>query len=117
MKNIAQLANVIKQAGVGAVQASSPVNILFGVVSATNPLEVTVDQRFTLDEDFLIIPESLTEYKVSLAHTHSYSGGTTGAALPDEIVIRRGLEVGDALILIRMQGGNQFLIFDRVVSS
>lgn len=52
MKNIRLLANVIKSAGVGAVQASSPVEITLGVVSNTSPLEVTIDQRFSLDEDF-----------------------------------------------------------------
>lgn len=115
MKNIGLLANVIKSAGVGAVRAGSPVEIIFGVVSNTSPLEVTIDQRFSLDEDFLIIPENLTEYKVSLNHTHSYSGGTTGPALTEELVIRKGLEVDDVVILFRMQGGNQYLIFDRVV--
>jgi hypothetical protein len=115
MNNIGLLANVIKKAGFGAVQSGSPVEITYGVVSNTSPLEVTVDQRFSLDEDFLIVPESLTEYKIPVNHTHDYSGGTTGPALTEELVIRRGLEVNDIVILFRMQGGNQYLIFDRVV--
>jgi hypothetical protein len=115
MNNITKLANVIKTAGVGAVRAGSPVEITYGVVSNTSPLEVIVDQRFSLDEDFLIVPESLTEYKILVSHTHSYSGGTTGPALTEELFIRRGLEVNDVVILFRMQGGNQYLIFDRVV--
>lgn len=115
MNNIGKLANVIKSAGVGAVRAGSPVEITFGVVSNKSPLEVTVDQRFSLDEDFLIVPESLTEYKIPVNHTHDYSGGTTGPALTEDLVIRRGLDVDDVVILFRMQGGNQYLIFDRVV--
>jgi hypothetical protein len=115
MKKIGELANLIKQAGAGATEAGKPVNILFGSVTHINPLEVTVDQRFALDEDFLIVPESLTEYKIDVSHTHSYSGGTTGPALAQELLIRRGLEVGDSLLLLRMQGGQQYIILDRVV--
>ncbi|MDF2651714.1 MAG: hypothetical protein K0Q73_7519 [Paenibacillus sp.] len=115
MKKIAELANLIKQAGVGAVDASSPVNIIFGEVTKVNPLEVTVNQRFALDEDFLIVPESLTEYLIDVSHTHSYSSETTGPALPEKLLIRRGLEVGDALLLLRMQGGQQYIILDRVL--
>lgn len=117
MKNIALLAETIKHAGVGAVNAGAPVTIVFGVVSNTSPLEVTVDQRFSLDEDFLIVPESLTEYKIDVSHTHSYTGGTTSSALNEEKVIRRGLVAGDIVIMFRMQGGKQYLIFDRMAVS
>ncbi|MBP1961167.1 DUF2577 domain-containing protein [Paenibacillus aceris] len=101
MKKIAELANLIKQAGVGAVDATSPVSVLLGTVTNTNPLEVSVDQRFSLVEDFLIIPEQLTHYEV-----------TIGIQV---VVIRRGLEIGDSLILLRMQGSQQYIILDRAV--
>lgn len=106
---------VIKQAAMAAYEAGGPVAIMFGSVTKTNPLEVNVDQRFTLDADFLIVPESLVKYEIDVKHTHSYSGGTTGEALPDKLLIRRGLEVGDKLIMLRMQGGQRYLILDKVV--
>ncbi|MEC0232268.1 DUF2577 domain-containing protein [Paenibacillus alba] len=95
------LVRALKQASVGAVEAGAPVAFVFGEVKQVNPLEVTVDQRFALDEDFLVIPEQLTPYEVTV-------GDQT-------IVIRRGFEVGDSLLLIRMQGGQRYLILDRVV--
>lgn len=101
MKKIAELANLIKRAGVGAVEAGSPVTVLYGSVINISPLEVNVDQRFTLDEDFLIVPEHLTPYSIVI--------GT------QTVVIRRGFEVGDTLILLRVQGGEQYVILDRVV--
>lgn len=105
----------IKQAAMDAIAASNPVAILFGEVTKTNPLEVNVDQRFTLTADFLIVPESLIMYEVDARHNHSYGEGTTGFGLQDKLLIRRGLEVGDKLILIRMQGGQRYLIMDRTV--
>lgn len=101
------------------MEANNPVSIMFGEVSKINPLEVNVDQRFTIDADFLIVPESLTRYEVNLNHTHSYTddgiAGTTGAALTQIIVIRPGLQKGDKVVLIRMQGGQKYLILDKVV--
>lgn len=108
------LTNLIKTAARQAVDASNPVHILFGEVTSADPLEVNVDQRFNLTADFLVIPESLSRYEVDLSHSHSYSGGTTGESLTSLVVIREGLQVGDKLILIRVQGGQKYVIFDKV---
>lgn len=89
---------------------------MFGTVTKAYPLEVNVDQRFTIDADFLIVPESLTPYEISLQHNHTTDTGTTGDALTQPVVIRRGLQVGDKVVLLRMQGGQKYLILDRVVS-
>jgi len=89
--------NAIKQAAIEAVAASNPVTILFGEIMQTYPLEVNVDQRFTLTADFLILTEATKELRVG------------------ETIIRRGLRVGDIVILVRAQGGQQYLVLDRVV--
>jgi hypothetical protein len=117
MKKMGELVNMMKQLGAGAVDAGNPVTIVYGEVTQINPLEVNVDQRFTLSEDFLIVPEQLTSYEIDLKHTHSYSNGTTGESLVEKVVIRRGLEAGDKLLLLRVQGGQQYIIFDRVVEA
>lgn len=106
----------IKKAALGAMYASSPVNIEFGVVNSVNPLEVSIDQRKTFTKEFFVIPESLTTYELDLSHSHSYSQGSTGNALTKPVIVRRGLEKGDKLILLRMQGGQQYVILDRLVS-
>lgn len=93
----------IKQAAMDAVAASNPVNVLLGNVKSTNPLMINVDQRFDLDADFLIHTESMTELRVTV-------GGT-------EYTVRPGLQVGDKVVLLRVQGGQQYVILDRVVST
>lgn len=112
------LLDLVKQAGAGAVEAGNPVNILFGTVTKASPLEVNVDQRFTLTEEFFIIPERITRYEVDLKHTHQYtddgSDMTTAEALPVKIIIRSGLQVGDKVLLCRVQGGQQYVILDKV---
>jgi len=122
---MADLLNTIKKAAEDAIRAGNPAAIMFGIVTKKEPLEVRVDQRLILPAALLLVPESLTHFEIKLQHTHQYtdsseSGTTTRAtqpALPAEpIVIRRGLEVGDSVLLLRVQGGQQFVILDRVVS-
>lgn len=80
------LLDIIKAAGLGAVDAGNPVAVLFGTVKQTNPLEVLVDQRLTLTEDLLVL---LERAKV--------------------------LDANDTVALLRVQGGQQFVVLDRVV--
>lgn len=96
-----KLLNLIKHASLGALEAGNPLAIQFARVTHSNPLEVNVDQRFTLEEDFLIVPDSLMEHKLIIGSV--------------EYTLKRGLEVGDKVILLRVQGGQQFIILDRVV--
>lgn len=114
------LIDLIKQAAMESVNAGDPMAIIYGTVTADSPLEINVDQRFTLDADFIEVPESLTHFEINLYHNHKYTDdgteGNTGFSLPEEpIVIRRGLEVGDKVYLLRVQGGQKYVVFDRVV--
>lgn len=109
------LLTAIKKAGVQAMGAENPVNVIFGEIMKANPLEVLIDQRFTLDADFLIIPETLTRYEVDLKHAHSSGSGSTGESLTQKVVIRPGLQDGDKVILLRVQRGQKYVILDKVV--
>lgn len=95
------------------MQAQNPVHILFGTVTKTNPLEVNVEQKFTLTEDFLVLTERLTPYEEK-EHTHSSANGET-APPSKPLIIRVGLKSGDKVLLLRMQGGQQFVVLDKVV--
>lgn len=131
------LLNLVKQAGAGAVEAGNPMAVMFGTVVKQSPLEINVDQRFTLTEEFFIIPESLKylrecdeKFTVSLkgnfqtgpvveeeseeqwtGSTRMYGGEIT--VIRDKIPLAP-FEVGDKLILLRVQGGQQYIILDRV---
>lgn|SRR5690606_26231083 len=110
------LANAIKQISQNLNDSGNPLAVMFGTVTKESPLEVLVDQRLLLDEDFFIIPEQLTRYEIDLRHYHETNGEPTRDALPDKVVIREGLKVGDGVVLLRVQGGQQFVVLDKVVS-
>ncbi|KGN00308.1 DUF2577 domain-containing protein [Clostridium botulinum] len=109
--------DTIKKASMGAIGSSNPVNILFGEVLSTDDFKIKVDQKLVLDRDFFIIPESLIRYVIGLKHTHDYKDNsiTNLDTALDEIVIREGLKPGDKVLLLRVQGGQQFVILDKVV--
>lgn len=109
------LSDTIKRLGAGAIEARNPVAVMYGEVTKVDPLEILVDQRFTLESDFLDVTERLTRYEIDLKHNHIYSGGETEDALTDKVVIREGLKVGDSVLLLRVQGGQKYVVLDKVV--
>ena len=110
------LSDTIKRLGAGAVNSGNPVTVMFGTVTKVSPLEVNVDQRFKLDEDFLIVTERMTRYELDLKHRHRTSAEDTQESLVDKVIIREGLQVGDGVLLLRVQGGQKYVVWDKVVT-
>lgn len=128
------LLRAIKKSAVEAVEASKPTAIIFGTVILTNPLHIRVGQKLTLTMEQLKLSRNVTTYTITVGmelftdntiHTHSYrddgqslmTGSNhhnhpmTGIKL---ITIHNGLAIGDEVIMVRMQGGQQFVVIDRV---
>lgn len=98
------LSDILKKIAAGA--AADSAEILYGVVKSTVPLSVTVDSRFTLPEEALVMPESLEALKLKVVHD------VDGEKVTKEILLRRGLKAGDMVILLA--AGGQYLILDRI---
>ena len=94
--------DIIKQASLGAVSNTNPVAFSYGTVVSAQPLQIQVEQRFILTGPALVIPESVTESRMVLEGR--------------EILLRRGLEAGVRVLLVRMQGGQSYIVLDRLVS-
>ncbi|GGJ68323.1 hypothetical protein GGR02_001823 [Anoxybacillus voinovskiensis] len=82
------LIDLIKTVAVKAVEATNPVHVLFGTVVSESPLEVQIHQKLKLTEEFLVITERVTQANLKRA---------------------------DKVILLRVQGGQQFVVLDKVV--
>ena len=124
----------MKQAGVEARGANGPVNVCFGKVISTTPLQVLVDQKMTLGSAQLVLTRNVTNYEVNVTveweteeetttHTHDVEGiesdenqqthnhKTTGKK---KMTVHNSLVKGDELVLIRQQGGQKYIVIDRV---
>lgn len=153
------LLDTIKRAAIDAINATNPVNVLYGKVTKINPLEIQVHQKLTLTSEFLILGSNVTDHEVDMTvnhttgnalgnidlnHSHGYSGNTSnsgetphdhgysGTTSPSggtrdlshshsysgkkKFIVHNALKLGEKVILLRVQGGHQFVVLDRVVS-
>ncbi|MBD2846186.1 DUF2577 domain-containing protein [Paenibacillus sp. IB182496] len=100
---MAGMLDLIKAAGASAVEAGAPVQLRYGVVASVEPLAITVDQRFSLTRPFLVLTAALQRLTVSVDGS--------------ERVVRPGLQPGERVLLVRMQGGQQYVVLDKVVEA
>lgn len=120
MHDANDLVRAVQQISSNAGQAGQPADIMSGTVVGTNPLKINVEQRFDITQEQLIIPERFTDHKVEISfeeetgnagepeHKHKYGGEKI------TVTVHGALKKGDSVELIRQQGGQKFLIADKV---
>ena len=123
------LLEIIKQAGIEAMEASKPVKIMLGEVKSVNPLMIMVEQKLPLTEDFLILTYAVKDHwrDMTVDHlTENASGGSGDSAYASHnhgykgrkpFLIHNDLVVGEHVLLLSMQGGQKFIVVDRVVTA
>lgn len=134
---------IIKQAALDAVNAAKPVEVCFGKVTSEKPLKILVEQKMTLGEKQLVLSRNVTTFTTevtvdwksenhSIPHNHdinltdsngdSVTGSTQNKDVPHiheitgkkKITIHNELVVGDEVILVRQQGGQKYIVWDRI---
>lgn len=128
------LVRAVKKAAVEAVRAENPMGVCHGTVTGLSPLEITTDQKLILGEKQLILTNAVRDYTVEMtvdhvteviSHGHSvtdtYTGGGTAQPVDHShpykgrksFRVHLGLKVGEKVILVRCDGGQQFVVLDR----
>ncbi len=118
MADANELVNAIKKAAKDAEEAGKPVNVVIGTVTAANPLTITTEQQMPLGKSQLILSRNVTSHTVSVNvdwNTESADGHTQPVQGTKTMTINNGLAVGDKVWMIREQGGQRFIVVDRVV--
>ena len=62
---------LIKHIALAAFEESKPVAVVYGEVTGTDPLEVTVDQKLKLTEDFLLLTNAVRDHYVYMTVDHT----------------------------------------------
>ena len=62
---------LIKYIALAAFEESKPVAVVYGEVTGTDPLEVTVDQKLKLTEDFLLLTNAVRDHYVYMTVDHT----------------------------------------------
>ena len=105
MANYNALLEVMKQAGANASKSSAPVNVCFGKVTSASPLKILVEQKITLGSAQLVLTRNVTDYDVNVTISDS----------EQTMTIHNALRVDDKVILLRVQGGQKYVVMDKVV--
>lgn len=143
MPDANELVGILKKAALEAVEAAKPVNVYFGEVVGTKPLQINVEQKMILGEKQLILSRNVTDFETMVTiewlsesglgtHTHTVTGIDGGGddinlttsvknlahshkiTGKKEITVHNGLAVGDEVILLRQQKGQKFIVWDRI---
>lgn len=121
------LVSLLKQAAIEVVEAAKPVKVMFGEVKTINPLQIMVEQKLPLTEEFLILTEAVKDHEHEITvidwQTENASGGGGDSAYAahahqivgrKRIILHNALQVGEKVMLLAMQGGQKFIVVDRV---
>ena len=105
MANYNELVKVMKQAGVNATEAKNPVNVCYGKVTSETPLKISVEQKITLGTAQLVLARNVTDYDMKITIDNQ-----------EKIIkVHNGLKVGEEVLLLRKQGGQKYIVVDRMV--
>lgn len=126
-EHIPEFLKAIKKAALDAFVASKPSEIYYGVVISESPLKINVEQKFTLNAAQLVLTRNVTDFYDDITviawRTENESGGGGDAAFASHshalvgrkhIIVHNRLLTGDKVILIRQQGGQKYIVIDRV---
>lgn len=135
-----EILELMKTAAMDVVKASRPVNVHFGTVKSESPLTIELDQKILLTQEFLVLSRNVTEHEIDMTvdhitedadnpqtdkmaggggdpsfvshlhihhHKHPYKGRKT-------FLVHKGLKTGERVIVISIQGGGRYLVWDRV---
>ena len=112
----------VKRAAVEAVAAGKPFGFILGKVTSVSPLKVQVDQKLELTASQLILTNAVRDFTVD-HQTEETSGGSGYAEFASHKHAYKGkkaykvhlaLKTGEQVLLLRADGGQKFIILDRV---
>lgn len=129
LRDFKSLIPTIKRIAVEAVNATKPTSIVYGRVISTSPLRINIEQKMTLSKAQLVLTRNVTDFDIEMtvdhetgyrsggsgessfaSHNHSYSGKKT-------FTVHNGLVTGDEVLMVQMQGGQKYIVLDRVVNT
>ena len=125
---------IMKQAAVDVMNATTLCDVVFGKVTKINPLEVQISPSLTISQEsgVLKLARQVTDYKTQMSFDNpnikqvyttcnmNDSNESSKAKImfkepvKHEITIYNSLKVGDTVIMMRMQGGQTFVVLDKI---
>ena len=123
------MVQLIKKIAMDAVRAAKMCDYVTGVVTSADPLKVKITNAFEIGDEFLVVPQSMTDHEVEITVKKEYgwktkdqSDGSAAASHNHDIVLEKvkikihnALKAGDEVLMMRKSGGQEFVVIDKVV--
>jgi hypothetical protein len=103
LHDFSDLLNLIKKASIDAVNASKPTKVVYGTVKSSSPLKINVEQKLNLTDAQLVLTKNVTDHVITI----------TIDGIEKQITMHNALKVGDEVVMIQNQGGQEYIILDR----
>lgn len=105
----------IKRIAQHSAQAQMPARFFFGEVLSCAPLCVMVENRFRISGEILVQMKGLAEHKHTIASMQTDAASEHAHTLQaHETQEHIDLRVGDKVVVLRNEGGQQYLILGRL---
>ncbi len=121
-----KMLNLIKEIAAATVREMVPAGFVYGLVTAINPLVIQTESKLPLQADNLILTKNTCLWSVDMdvehytetssggsgdpsfeSHNHAYTGKKT-------FRVHNELAVGDNVLLGRCEGGQKYIVLDRL---
>jgi len=99
MDSFKEIMSTMRKCSNNATESQKPSGLYFGKVTSVSPIQITIDPKHVLSEEFIALGRYITEYSTDL----TIEGETWYGLRPD-----------DELMLIREQGGQKYAVVDWV---
>lgn len=123
---MADIVELLKKLSKSTNEAGEPFEHRKGTVETVNPLTIRIDQKILLEEDELILTHLVRDHNVDISvsheteefeliegaptdikkHKHEYKG-------KKKIMLHYGLKVGEDVVLLKVQGGQTYIVLDK----
>lgn len=131
--DVNDLLQTIKKAALESFDATKPTTVVFGKVISVAPLKINVEQKMILTDAQLVLTQSVMDFKTQMSfdnpmvkqvYTTLNMNETTESSpakiifkqkIKHDITIYNHLLVGDEVLLLRVQGGQKYIVLDRVM--
>lgn len=122
------LIEIMQKAAKGVQDTQVQADVVFGTVISESPLEIKLDNNITLSSEHnqIKLVRNVTEHEIEVTplewYTEDASGGAGEAAYAahkhlitgkKKIRIHNQLKSGEKVVLIKMAGGQTYLVIDR----
>lgn len=108
-----EMVDAVKMATDNMIESKKLTGVYQGLVVETGPLKIKIDQKLSISGKQIVLTDAVQDHDVEItlhgitdSDGDSLSGKTT-------ITFHKDLQIGETVLLVRRQGGQQFMVVGR----